>query len=330
MSRALAPLLAVLFLALPFAGCLDDEGAPAPAVDTEDGLEGGPTVDVEDPATGEVVQGLAKPEWEVGHYWTFEGSDGREPTFVVSEDRGDHWMMDTTDDQFAFFTAIADISTLGLQRKSDLAGSQGSDRIRFFDFPLTDGKSWETVWDGEPHTVTAAKTGDTEYTMAATRADGSTYAEYSIDADSHWFRSLTYYGADGTEQYSATLKEHASDWTGEVLRYTVEEAFLAHHGDDTRPVNAEQTSVTLRADQTDLFMLLHLDCDTGVFSLTVKHDDGQTGWDHHMPCGQMGMLDVVADTPGTYQVALVDAAPGDADRYFVQLFTRTLETFQVG
>ena len=63
--------------------------------------------------------------------------------------------MDTAAPDRAFQDAREDVSRLGPQRKSDLAGSQGDDRVQFFQWPLVDGKSWSTRWDHQPVTITA-------------------------------------------------------------------------------------------------------------------------------------------------------------------------------
>lgn len=188
-----------------------------------------------DPATGlplavapafDKNSSVDAPEWRVGDAWTVETHGAGEPeraTLVVASASGAMYEMRSTSEQMATFDAVFDVSYLGDVRASDLAGHQQGQPIRFFAFPLEDGKSWTTTWDGQEISLRAgfspsipapggAKPG---FIIQGTTADGQTYVEYDYVPALRWWSHIVF-----TEGYGFKVTAATANWTGEVLEGT--------------------------------------------------------------------------------------------------------------
>lgn len=207
-----------LLLALLLAGCTSDGDDLEPTEGTTDGggASGGNETDGQAVATGQ-----QPAPWDVGHYWSYQTSFGTDFTLVVSEDKGDDWYLDTPEEDTAWFNVRDPISYLGDVRKSDLAGSQGSNRVQYFDFPLEEGKEWTTSWDGVERRIVTVEANET-FRFEAYQ-DGELAVEYDYDPEVGWFTEVVFYeGEDGQESFSFTLNDHQTGWTGDVVRWDAE------------------------------------------------------------------------------------------------------------
>jgi len=213
---ALLGAVAVLAALVPLAGCSGDAPAPAPGT-------GGPAGG--DPSEADLL--AAAPEWAVGDWWSYGvslgGDGGGAPTvYVVSEDLGSDWRVDTDSDERAFQDARDDISRLGPQRKSDLAGSQGSDRVEYFRFPIEANATWTTRWDRQDVTIRVESVDGRGATLAAHNATHRMYT-YRYDAAAGWFQRLDRHGPDGAVAFSLLLLDHGTSWKGTAVRWTLVE-----------------------------------------------------------------------------------------------------------
>lgn len=202
-------------MATLLAGCSDDGGGTDATPDDAGPGAGDPA------ATGD--EPLEVPEWNVGSFWTFSSSGPGgigTYTLAVGESTGSDYVIGTDHDALAFFDATDPISTMGPQRKSDLAGSQGTTRVEFFKWPLEDGKTWSTTWDGEVHEITANRTSEREFSFTAT-VGGETRIQYAYDHSVKWFTEMRFF-ANGTEFFTSTIQEWGGGYSGELIRYTVE------------------------------------------------------------------------------------------------------------
>lgn len=183
------------------------------------GCSGGPdAADRADPASP-----LEAPEWEAGMAWTFTAG-GNASTFVVTGEEGGDWIVDTDDAGLALFHAHDAVSMLGPVRKSDLAGSQGQDRVRYFQWPLEDGATWSTPWDGITVQVTAHRIDEHAFHFVAREGD-RVHVAYDYDAREGWFTGMAFYNATGVESHVMHLEGRTDAYTGDVVRYTLDEPF---------------------------------------------------------------------------------------------------------
>lgn len=208
---ALATLLAL-------AGCIGTDGPADPATNGSDAGPTGPAPGANGTGpTGTSTADLAAPPtWQVGDHWTYRmsGPDiDREATMVVAEDAGDAWVVKTDDRETAFFDARFDISYMGPQSKADLAGSQGDTQVRYFDWPLAEGKSWNTTWDGIERTVTVRSTGEGTADLVARDPEGNVDVRYSFDAAVGWFSEMRFF-ENGSETFGLTLTGSGSSFGG--------------------------------------------------------------------------------------------------------------------
>lgn len=217
-----------LFLAagLLLAGCV---GKEAPAMTpAEAGRVGAvePEVMV-DPllpdgsGTGSVALGDA-PLWNVGDAWSIMsmGNDATEQSYlvVVAAD-GDSYTLATTSESQAGYDAMFDISFIGKIRARDLAGHQQGEPVQFFDFPLADGKTWTTTWDGFEVTLTAKQT-PKGFDIVGVRADGEPHVTYDYDPALRWWSKLEF-----PEGYGIKADRLVEGWTGAIVTGTAELVF---------------------------------------------------------------------------------------------------------
>ncbi|HET6398584.1 MAG TPA: hypothetical protein VFH47_03420 [Candidatus Thermoplasmatota archaeon] len=318
MPRLAAPLLPLSLLALALAGCSGPQDADAPG--------GGAA----EPAEGE-AQRAGLPGTKVGDWWNFTTSMGSSFTLVVAADAGAAWTFGTDSASLAFFDAREDISYLGPQRKSDLAGSQGSQAVQFFRFPLEDGATWSTTWDGQAVTVAAAREGDA-FRMVASNATGP-YATYLYDPAVGWMRELAFLAPDGTESFRMDLAAAGGNYAGPVVSWQLEAVadatgqgpLVAQH-DFQVPDGATDVHVTVSATCQGGWvqqLLLPVPPDA---ARPMSTSDGApcTGSFH-----TSGAATAEGPTPGpwTYRLTIGDRDPfGPAYAYTVLVRTRTVTT----
>lgn len=275
---------------------------------------------------------LLAPNWTVGDSWMAGGADGSTFSLVVSGDAGADWVMDTDNEDLAFADARFDVSFLGKIRKSDLAGSQGGDRIEFLRFPLTQDLTWTTTWDGQPITILAAKVQGGKAEMEARRADGTLYAQYTYGATERYFTAFKFFEADGqTEQYAWTLHHAAPGFTGDLVRYE-----LATLLETTSTAGAGTASTfSVEPGATDLHVSVAVTCSTGAVSVTIGPPDGfvsERGFAATGPC-PINFTEQVAlpmpPEPEEWGAFIVPTPAGDAAVTAVVL-ERTLVSFKAG
>ncbi len=259
------PVLILLLTTL--SGCTGESGEKAEPGHNMTGLEGA------DIAPAQL------PEWGVGDYWSYKDSLGQQYSLVVAGDAGGDWDVRANDKQIARFDSWFDISFVGSIRKSDLAGQQGSERIQFFDFPLHDGKSWTTVWDGESRHVTAQGLEDgTFYIVAhvAGNEQGDKHADYVYDPVAGHFASMSFYAPNGTITYAAELTGNGRDFTGTLYEYgPVEElANITMNG----PADYEMHQFEVGAEPGELTMTARIQCANSqqmtLFAVQHPEEDG--------------------------------------------------------
>lgn len=244
-------LVAVLVLLAGLAGCVGDEPLETPAGPNGDG---GPTDAQNETSEDAVLAGIAAPTWAPGHYWRYDTSFDTELTLVVSGEAGEEWLVDTTSPETAWFHARSEISYLGAIRKSDLAGSQGDDRVQHLAFPLEEGKTWSTRWDGVEREVRVAETGRT-FRLEAHEGDRLA-VEYIYDPTVGWFREVVFHDADGL-QFSMTLQEHRTGWSGEIVRWESESIL---QWESSGPAQSVSATFVVPDGVTDIWIELHWAC----------------------------------------------------------------------
>lgn len=264
-SRTRAGRVLMILLLVPLlSGCVDDANDP-PADPTV-----GPSDD--DPR---IVSEVTAPTWRVGDYWTYKPTEGDDATLVVVRETDQDWHIGTDSEDLSFFHAREEVSNLGAQRKSDLAGSQGSDRVVYFQWPLTDGANWTTTWDGVQRQVTATDNGDRTWTFEAREGDVLA-VRYEYDPDARWFTKLDFLAPDGSVAFGWTLQESGNNWTGEVLQWELE-TVLAFSEPNADTYNVPPKQFEVAEAVTDVWISLQVGCTTGVIIGGVHPADEPAG-----------------------------------------------------
>jgi hypothetical protein len=308
-----APLLLALTL---LAGCASSPAAPTGATPG-------------DPAPPALAaQGLSPPPWAVRDYWTYAIGPSK-ATYVVTEDRGADWVVDTDSPERAFQNARDDVSRLGPQRKADLAGSQGDDRVQFFQWPLTDGRSWATTWDHQPVTITAHVRGQLAH-LEARDHNGTRVYNYTYDAAAGWFRSLTHYAPDGSVLIALELSAHGHLWTGTTVRYTLKTLYTGHGsggGADAVPLQPDPAA-------TDLWLAYSLRCGQGggysIALQPVGQGAGTTGHAKQDACASNDFADGVPGPLAGPWALTYSWGGGPPMAYSIEVVQRTRADTKVG
>lgn len=240
--------LAIVALTFLLAGCLG--GGPGPTDDARDA--------VQDP-----VASVDVPEWDVGMHWTYDMSFGTTQTIVVTAKDSGAYTTDTDSEDVAFFHAQEEISTIGRIRASDLAGEQDGQKVKFFDFPLEDGKAWQATLDGNAYDVEAHAQDDGKWHMMM-RQDGTTRVVYSYDPQVAWFAWIQYNDETGAEAFRMDLASHGDGYTGDVVRMALE-TVLEH---DIQGTDARTGQVPL-PEADDLYLILNATCAAGAQQFAI-------------------------------------------------------------
>lgn len=208
-------------VALLLAGCLAPNDAPTPAKQICDNrtatcpaptLPPGSVKGPIDPALNASF-GLA-PVWNVGDWWTYRVSNGDTFQAVVAS-AGSSYQLLTPNNRTALQEAIFDFSTLG-NIGTDLSGDQGGGRVKYFDFPLEQNKTWSLTVDG---LQLRAKAVIDRNDWLITATDGNaTQLVYRYSPVTKWFTSIEW----KYQGFSATLDRSGADYKGELYRTTVE------------------------------------------------------------------------------------------------------------
>lgn len=202
--RPLLPILLVSLVATGLAGCADDgPGDDDPPAD-------------DDPA----MASATLPTWDVGDWWRYRFSDGNEITWAVSAVDGADYILDVDNEDIAFFhAAFAEVSTIGRVARADLAGSQESGPVKFFDWPLAVNKSWTTTWDGQQFAATVVDMEDGRWRIGYENDRGHRIVIY--DEAAQWFRTTVAYDANRTEIWRADLAASGAAYTGSLVRWDI-------------------------------------------------------------------------------------------------------------
>lgn len=272
--RALPVLLALSALVL--AGCAspeDADGADPAAIDA--GAAAG-SPEPARPASAVVpadAPTLDAPVWAVGDAWSVvshneeEGTEERS-TLVVTRVEGSSYLVETTSEQTASFDAIFDVSYVGSIRASDLAGEQQGQPVLYYSFPLQDGKTWTTTWDGQEVSLKATKAAR-GFSIVGT-VEGEPYVEYDYAPELKWFSRLHFV----REGYGLTVERLETGWAGSLAGAV---AKVVYEGAPAAPVASPNSGAfTVDEGQTAL-MAMHRGGASGAYASNVLFVDPAGG-----------------------------------------------------
>jgi hypothetical protein len=254
--RALRALAVAALLAAGLAGCSGKGPADGPSA------TGGPGPGPD--GLGQ-AEGWPLPAWAVGDAWSYS-FNGERTTYGITSQTSSDWIMDTDTESRAFADARDDVSRLGPQRKSDLAGSQGDERVEFFRWPLAENKTWETRWDHQPVVVRVTAVTADGAQLEARAPNGTLAYRYTYDSRAGWFGELHHFAPDGRELVGLRLEQAIHGWAGPGIRYALVSLY-ASEGTDTGHLDGKQLQPDAAA--TDVWIGYHLEC-SGVGGFTVS------------------------------------------------------------
>ena len=322
-------LVAALLAAIALAGCAGADGEASPAAGPGAGGMGHGEHAGLDPGAH-----LLAPEHQLGDWWRWDSPQIADPyTSVLAADNGAEWVVATDNPEIAFFDARFDVASQGPARKSDMAGSQGSERVAFFAFPLTEGKTWSTTWDGEPMSIKALKVAGGVADIEARRADGTLYAAYTYDASLGYFGQIAYYDPTGaTVGFEARVTGSGDNFTGDLLRWTLEVEYETHG-----PITPGLVGFDVDTGITDVWVDFHVACSAGAVSINVGALTGiqqERGYSVNGPCpaavSQTFTLPPPAQDDEAWGAAIAVAPQATQGTLDIIVLSRTATLFKVG
>jgi hypothetical protein len=208
-------LLAVaLLLAVPLVGCATDE-APG-------GSDDGTGEEAPAPATA--------PRWNLGDAWTFSidthGFPETTTTMMVYNETADLYRIGSTDEETALQHAVFEVNPqLGRLQKGNLAVFEKGQPRSMYDFPIEDGKTWQTSvfvrqhegqLDAEATYSEAIETpmGTFEGYEITASNDAGFQLTYDYVPEVKWFTKLVVEDADGTQLHDLRLTDHQEETSG--------------------------------------------------------------------------------------------------------------------
>src|SRR5688500_1470379 len=153
--------LSLLVLVSLLAGCADESGEPEHAVE-DPGVQfesdvlalAQPTMPREPPAAGERTLAAA-PQWRLGEWWTYTMTDGFTggsydfTRVVAGEDRAaGNYLVGFPVEEISNDVMLSHIPGFGDITQANLAYETHDAYFQPLNFPLADGSSWETEFEG--------------------------------------------------------------------------------------------------------------------------------------------------------------------------------------
>lgn len=236
-------------LAAILAGCVQTE-SPTAASEPAEPLDTALLSTGED-APGDAPLDVEAPEWLVGDAWSIvsRGFGEEERSFlVVTAADASGYTLATSSEQAAGYDAMHDISYIGRIRASDLAGHQQGEPVKYFDFPLADGKTWTARWDGFDVALTATAT-PTGFAISGA-IDGAPYVEYDYSPEMKWWTRIHFVQGD----YGFTVERLQPEWRGTIASAT---ASVLYEAGPESPVFTSGTG-SFTVDEGQTFAMLTL------------------------------------------------------------------------
>jgi hypothetical protein len=246
-----ASLLALLVASAVLSGCTDGSEGPSPT----DPTQGAPQPD------GPFDTARA---WVLGQWWTYTITNADNPsgsgpmTLVVTANGSSSYTLDTTDPGLSGFDAEFDVSYVGPIAKDDLSGSQGSDKVQFFQFPLAPGNQWNTTWDKVMRHILVGKVRGETIELEGHGPNGIE-VKYAYDSKSGFFSHLEFFGADGSSRYAMHLNTWGLNYTGTYTRAAVK---TLHSISGAGGPTAEGTTFMVEAGANELIARYSVNCTT--------------------------------------------------------------------
>lgn len=328
MSPAKVLLLALLLSTAALTGCLGGQDPPAeetaPMATGSGGDQASAAAAASEPLGPE--SSVQAPTWEVGQFWSWHHDD-RSDTFdwdlVVVEDLGQAWQVAPDAAEPARFNAMFDWYVFGEMSK-DRVTDEDAGGLVFYEFPLTDGKTWTSTFGPEgpawevTHQATFDPAIETEagalpgFQITAT-VNGTLFFAYDYIPEIGWFSQLTNHvlpeeGGDGGVDWTYTTTDWGTGWTGTVHVAQAEMIANAFHEVDLVPERADATpaphaSFTVAEDADALFAVGLAGTTLGATQTTLVDPNRETH--------QLTAVSTSLDGEATFMAHFLEPVAGD-------------------
>jgi hypothetical protein len=328
-ARTLLPLALLATLAL--AGCSGN--SPAASSNPAPGSDGPPGA-----ATSASDAAGAEPHWAKGQTWTHDYTIGTNTVFSVKSivvDNATGYRLAADEKEDAVNHAAFFFHDLG-QMDKDWIVHQGGYQFPWYNFPLTDGKTWtahEENLDGNLQPVSRDLTAKAtfvpalggvpaHYAIQQRTSDGNLRADYDYRSDLGWFSAMTLY--DPTvpgDVPQVTVKTSATghDYKGDYLEAQAD--FVLNYFSFTAPLSGQvvpqpEASFPITADDTDVMFISFAFAAVGASHTELVAPDGQhwessavADQDGNNVVGNGGLQVIVPAVAGDWRVVSGGASP---------------------
>lgn len=256
----------LLVIALPLAGCMDDQG------DDTDDRQGTTTEpprpnDDDDAPSGAKAYGV-RPLWFTGLHFTYDVSfpdhDVAGPMDItVLGDSGSFELTGNASDELILWSLFYHLPPLGPVEPGTFNPVIHDTPIAWFDFPLTDGKAWSapdhhgtTVNYTTTETTTPIPGGRTVpgFTVVGERT-GAEWVRYTYTAEIGWFTHIMVDGnGDGDVDAEMTLRDAGVNPNHINLQTFRPHALAVHTAIGIESLPNDASSFTIDETHTDVFV----------------------------------------------------------------------------
>ena len=274
-------------------------------------------------SVGDVIaSATTAPAWDVGDAWRVQFGEGDPICWVVvvaqTSEGYQQGVWCPTDEATLIAAQLAgfDVRYAGLLTK-DLAGVGigGVEETRWFDWPLEDGKSWPTSYQGDDAQVTVElDEEERRYELSLCLAFGGCVARYDYDPRLAWWSEVIFESGSTFQ-----VRERTEDWTGSATIATASERYHRSRGDVDAIVLLPETFTVEPEDELVALVMQRLGSHTG--HVQVRDGGGSVVYDDTLVSERAQLSTLVAGEPGTWTLA--DATIGIADS---EIWARGLST----
>lgn len=259
-----------------------------------------------------VASGARAPEWRVGDAWRVQFDDGQPICWLVvveaTAEGYEQGVWCPTDEAELIAAQLAAFELAYVGRfTASLEGRAAEDAFRFYDWPLEDGKTWSTTWEGQEVKVVAEAARGDRWIFTATYVESEeTLAVYDYDPELAWW-SVIEFPPSG---YVFRVHERATGWEGDVLHARGEDRYEARREEST----LGQPAAVFNIEEQDAMVALVIDWFGAPFGrFEVRDAAGDTVYERTMIGDDDDTYELMPGSPGIWSI--VDGVTGLVDAH---------------
>lgn len=268
--------------------------------------------------------GIAElPTWRVGDAWRVQFNEGDPICWMVVADVGEAYRQGVAcedgSEAIAVDLAVSRAPFVGtFTHEIEGIGDPDADATRWYDWPLSDGKSWTTTY-GETDVSVSALLVDGRFQLTMTYDDGSSeLARYDYDPALRWWSEIRFESG-----YVFRVHERATAWSGPVAVATADLAALM-----SSQIVTGSTSVFTAGGDDDYIVLIAQRPTNAVEYWDLTGPNGASRTDYAAPLARnpTSYYELIPATPGEWTYREVGMGAG---RFDARIFLSQVEIVEM-